>query len=107
MDQIEDALRRLELIERAQAISDRNHTDMSKTITGLINEQSKTKDVLDILRTDRAVREERDKNINARFDQIEKSIKRIYDLGWWILAAFGSALILLVARFLFSGGFNV
>jgi hypothetical protein len=106
-DKLQDALHRLEVVERAQVIIDRNQSDVAKSLTAIVEDHSKTKDVLDQLRTDREVRQERDKHLNERLDRIEKSIARLYNLGWWVLTAFGATLIAAVANFLVKGGFDV
>ncbi len=54
-----------------------------------------------------AVRAERDKHVDDRFDRIEESIRAIHRLGMWVLGAFGAAFIALVVNFTFSGGFIV
>jgi len=100
MDELEKALRRLDGMER-------NQSDVAKSITALIEDHNKSRNILDELRTDRAVRLERDKNLNERLDRIEASIARIHSLGRWVLAAFGAGLIALISNFLFRGGFNV
>ena len=51
-----------------------------------------------------AVQEVEDEFLEKRLTAIEKSIGRVYNLGWWILAAFGGSFIALVANFVFRGG---
>ena len=54
-----------------------------------------------------AVRDLRDEHLDERLAQIGGRIDGIYRLGWWILAAFGTSAIALVANFAFRGGFIV
>jgi hypothetical protein len=70
------------------------------------------------LKTERAVRIERDKNLDERLERIEEAINKldasntakfsgIYKLGWWVLGTFGASFIALLANFLFKGGFAI
>jgi len=51
-----------------------------------------------------AVNEVKDEFLEERLDRIEKSINRVHNLGWWLLAAFGGSFVALVANFVFKGG---
>lgn len=62
-------------------------------------------DALNAAKIDAAKREARDEALDDRLDRIEKAIGGIYKLGWWILAAFGSSFIALLANFIWRGGF--
>ena len=111
-------LRRLDVMER-------NHSDLAKTITKLIEEMDTMRVALEDTRVDRAVRAERDirindrfdqinlkfdqiaKSTNERFDQIVKRIDAVYGLGRWVLGAFGALVLALITNFMFRGGFNV
>ncbi|WP_105430239.1 hypothetical protein [Neorhizobium sp. T6_25] len=53
---------------------------------------------------DKAVQEVRDEYLEKRLTGIENSIKAVYKLGWWVLAAFGSSAVALIANFVFKGG---
>lgn len=54
-----------------------------------------------------AIRDLRDEHLDERLDRIERSIAGIYKLGWWILGAFGTSAVALIANFAFRGGFFV
>lgn len=54
-----------------------------------------------------AVRSTQEKHLDERLDRIEHSIAGIYRLGWWILGAFGTSAVALIANFAFRGGFIV
>lgn len=54
-----------------------------------------------------AIRDLREEHLDERLDRIERSISGIYRLGWWILGAFGTSAVALVANFAFRGGFFV
>lgn len=89
-------LRRLDTAER-------NHSDLSKTITSLVGEIDDLHKALDDLRLDRAVRTERDIRQTDRFDRIEKRLDGISKLGWWVLTTFGALTMAAVANLLFGG----
>jgi uncharacterized protein Yka (UPF0111/DUF47 family) len=99
-DEMGQLLRRMDMTER-------NQTDLAKSVTELTEEIGELQKPLRQLETDREVRKERDKHLNERLDRIEVSIDRIYRLGWWVLAAFGASAVALVANFAFRGGFVV
>lgn len=110
-DEIHAILRRLDSIER-------NQTDAAKTTSIIIEE-------IHGVKTDRAVRMERDKALGERFERIEERrterdkvladrferieerLNSIYKIGWWFLAVFGAGFIALVANFTYRGGFYV
>ena len=96
----EDIVRRVDTVER-------NQSDLARSITEIVGELGEMRKPLDELRVDRAVRQERDKNLNERLDRIEASIAAVYSLGKWLLATFGAVLIVAVASFIVKGGLNV
>lgn len=96
----EKTLRRLDGIER-------NLSDVGKSITEIVLDHKKTKDVLDEIKVDRAVRQERDKSLNERLDRIESDVSAIKRLGMWILMAIGSGMVLAVLQFIIKGGLKV
>lgn len=96
----EKTLRRLDGIER-------NLSDVSKSITEIILDHKKTKEVLDEIKVDRAVRQERDKNLNDRLDRIEADVSAIKRLGLWILTAIGSGMVLAILNFILKGGLKI
>jgi len=92
-DEISSMLRRLDMTER-------NQTDLAKSVTALVV------DVAD-LKTKDAVNAEREKARDDWRTRTEEKLNSIYKLGWWVLFTFGTVALGSVARFLFSGGFNV
>lgn len=84
-------LRRLDSIER-------NQSDAAKTASVVIDE-------IHGVKTDRAVRTERDLRLNERLERIEERLDGVYKIGWWFLALFGAAFVSLLANFTFRGGF--
>jgi hypothetical protein len=54
-----------------------------------------------------ALRELGDKHLDERLDRIEARLDGVFRLGWWILAAFGTSAVALIANFAFRGGFIV
>lgn len=90
-EEIQALLRRLDAIER-------NQSDAAKTASAVIEE-------IHGVKTDRAVRTERDLRLNERLERIEERLDGVYKIGWWFLALFGAAFISLVASFTFRGGF--
>lgn len=79
----------------------------ARTIGALVEEQRSFKDELAQLQLDKARRDERAIALIDRLERIERSIDSVYRLGWWLLAAFGTSAIALVANFAFKGGFIV
>jgi|GEM_PF-6392295 len=82
-----------------------SHSRIITEYNGKLSEISR--DVEDIsaeLDKDKAVQRVRDEYLEKRLIAIEGSIKAVYRLGWWVLAAFGSSAIALVANFVFKGG---
>ena len=90
-DELSALLRRLDAIER-------NQSDAAKTSSVVIEE-------IHGVKTDRAVRAERDLRLNERLERIEQSLEGVYKIGWWFLALFGAAFVSLIANFAFRGGF--
>ena len=86
--------------------NERNHTDLAKSVTAIIEDQREIRDEMSDLKTERAVRVVRDEALNDRLRRIEKSIERVYNLGWWVLGAFGLTLIAAISSFVFKGGLN-
>lgn len=76
------------------------------TLTALVEDQRNMRMVLDEMKLDRAVRVERDKNLNERLDRIEASINAVYGLGKWVLGAIGSLVIAAIVTFVMNGGFG-
>jgi hypothetical protein len=83
---------------------DRNLSDLARSVTHLVQDIDKSKNVLDELRVDRALRVERDLRIAEQFTEVKAKINGIYKLGWWVLATFGAALIMLMVNFALRGG---
>ncbi len=54
-----------------------------------------------------ALRQLADEHLEERLDRIEASIGGVHKLGWWILGAFGTCAVALIANFAFRGGFIV
>lgn len=98
--EIGSVMRRLDAVER-------NHTMLASSLTQLVNELGDIRPPLDELRMDRAVRLERDRHVHERFDRLEASLKGVYRLGWWLLAAVGTSAVAFTMNFIFAGGLNV
>lgn len=60
-------------------VTERNHSDLARTVTALTDRLEEVGKVVDELRLDRARREERDLRMNERFDRIEKSIEKGFE----------------------------
>lgn len=72
----------------------------AKTITALVEEQHKIHDALQELKTDKAVRRERDKHIEEKLTNIES-------LGKKVLVGFALLILASVWQFIAKGGLNV
>lgn len=99
-DEISQLLRRLDM-------SERNQSDFAKSLTAVVEDVSDIHKPLNELQTDREVRKVRDEALNERLTRIERSIERVYNLGWWVLGAFGLTLIAAISSFVFKGGLHV
>lgn len=77
------------------------------SISNIVENQRNMQLVIDEMKLDRAVRVERDRNLNDRLDRIEKSIDSVYTLGKWLLAAIGAAFLTAFVTFVVNGGLNV
>jgi len=97
--------------EQRLSLTERDVQSHARTLTA-------HNDQIAAINTERAVNVERDKNLNERLDRIDRAllesknetarqINGIYKLGWWVLAAFGSAFCALLANFMFKGGFII
>lgn len=95
---------RIDLLEGDVQAHARTITELTKAIAGVDKQE--------------ALRTLRDEHLDERLDRIEQSIAAtakvsadrfagLYRLGWWLLAAFGSSAVALIANFAFRGGFFV
>lgn len=91
---------RIDLLERDVQAHAKSISEFTLSLVGV-------KDDLSDYERDRAVQEIKDAYLEKRLSGIEGRIDAIYKLGLWILAAFGSSAVALVANFLFKGGFSV
>lgn len=99
-DEIQHILRRLDVAER-------NSSDLAKSITALTSEIDELTKTIKQFEIERAVRKEQEIHRAEQMTQIKESIAGVHRLGWWVLAAFGTSAIALIANFLFKGGFYV
>jgi predicted nuclease with TOPRIM domain len=104
------------------AVTERNQSDLAKSITEIISEVNELRKPLEELRTDREVRKERDTHLNARLERMEATFKREMDelkadMGarwsklqaplWTGAAALISAIVVTFWQFVVKGGLNV
>jgi hypothetical protein len=93
----------------------RDLENQAKSISVIVLDQREMKDELSEFREAaskelrdidkrEAVRIERDKHLDDRLDRIEASIKAVYGLGKWILAAVGSVLVYVIVTGALKGG---
>ena len=114
-DEITSLLRRLDMTER-------NQSDLAKTITELTLAVREVRVEQDDARVDKAVREERNKALNERLERIERSIEhgfaaakedvderfgRLNKPLWMATAAFISVMVGAFATFIIKGGLIV
>lgn len=114
-DELSAALRRLDMVER-------NQSDAAKTTTKIIEAQQEMRDALGDVKTDRAVRAERDKNLHERLERMEKKIElgleavkedmdarfaRLTKPLWAAALAFITMLMGAIVTFIVRGGLNV
>lgn len=79
----------------------------AQAIGVLVEDHRAFKNDLAQLQVDKARRDERGLALIERLERIEKSIDSVYRVGWWLLAAFGSSSIALIANFALKGGLIV
>jgi hypothetical protein len=91
---------RIDLLERDVQAHARSITEFTVSLAGV-------KDTLSDIEKDRAVEEIKDVYLEKRLSGIESRIDAVYKLGLWVLAAFGSSAIALIANFFFKGGLAV
>jgi hypothetical protein len=84
---------RLDLVERDVQSHARTITELTKALAEVDKKE--------------AVRDLRDEHLDEHLESIGARIDGIYRLGWWILAAFGTSAVGLMANFIFRGGFVV
>ena len=75
-------------------------TDHTVRLSEIVQHQRQMADDIGALKQDKAVRKVEDEHLEQRLDRIEASIRRVYQLGLWILGAFGSMAFGLAASFL-------
>lgn len=101
---------RLQLLER-------DVLSHAKSLSELVVHIADIKTTTDALLIDKAVREEADRNLDARLRRIEESIERqtasferklgsIFKVGVWFCTVFGGAIIVAFVNFLLKGGLN-
>ena len=102
-------------------ISERNHSDLAKSLTEMVSDLNELRKPLDELRTDREVRKERDKHLHERLDRIDKTITdglaaikadvdarfaRLNKPLWAAVLAFITAVVTTTTAFFLRGGFG-
>jgi hypothetical protein len=92
----------MERIENAE----RDLCDHAKTISAYGDKINSLSKAVDELMLDRAVRTERDINLNGRLDRIETGLGNVYNLGKWLLIAICSAFVTAGVTFIINGGFS-
>ena len=114
-DELSQLMRRMDMAER-------NMSDVAKTATGLIQAQQEMREDLGDVKTDRAVRAERDKNLHERLERMERKIElgleavkedmdarfaRLTKPLWAAALAFITVLMGAIVTFIVRGGLNV
>lgn len=112
----------MEELRRRVDVSERNQSDLARTITGIVNDIQEFRKPLDELKTDREVRKEREKHLNERLDRMEKTFEEgIKELKadmntrwsklqkplWAAASALIGGIVLAVWQFVLRGGLNV
>ena len=67
--------------------------DHSRILTEFTQDQRKQNDMLEEIKRNEAVRANNEGHAKDRFDEIERRIDKVYNLGVWVLGALGLALI--------------
>lgn len=107
-------------IQRRLDMNERNMSDFGKSLTEIVKDVHELRAPLEDLKTDKAVRSERDKNLHERLERMEKKIEegfatvkqdvdeRIGRLTWPIRVAATALITTIVAAVVYAlkGGIN-
>jgi DNA repair ATPase RecN len=96
----------MDAIRERLATTERNQSDLAKTVTEVVNHLNETRDDVAALKTNEAVNVAYEKARDEWRQRTEKKLDGIYSLGWWVLATFGSLTVAAVANILYGGGGN-
>lgn len=112
----------MEDIRTRLATTERNQSDLAKSIVEIVNDLHELRKPLDDLRTDREVRKERETHLNHRLDRMEGTFKREMETLandmrdrwsklqmplWTGAAALIGAVVVTLWQFVVNGGLNV
>lgn len=78
----------------------KDHTQLAASVSALTQEVA-------ALKTQNAVRDERDLQVKDHLARIEKSVEALYSLLRWFLFAFSGGFIAACVTFIVRGGLNV
>lgn len=86
----------------------------ARSISALVEDQRDTKKLVYEIQTDRRVKEEREKNLRqdlahlrGDLDELKTELRRLYNVGWYLLMALGTVFLTAIGKWVISGGLNV
>lgn len=88
------------------ATTERNQSDLAKSISEIVGSLSDTRDDVARLKTAEAVNIAREEAHAEWRKRTEAKLDGIYRLGWWVLTTFGSLTLAALASLLYGGGGN-
>lgn len=91
-------------LQRRLDMSERNQSDLAKSVTGLISELQYVQDDISRLKTNEEVNKAREEGRDEWRKRTEGKLDGIYRLGWWVLTSFGGLTMAALANLLYGGG---
>ena len=88
------------------ATTERNQSDLAKSISEIVGSLSDTRDDVARLKTAEAVNIAREEARDEWRKRTAAKLDGIYRLGWWVLTTFGSLTLAALASLLYGGGGN-
>ncbi len=97
----------MDAIRERLATTERNQSDLAKSVTALVEGQQDTDKRVAKLETNEEVNKAREEARDEWRRRTETKLDGIYRLGWWVLTTFGSLTMAALASLLYGGGGNV
>lgn len=88
------------------ATTERNQSDLAKSITVLVETNQEAEKRLAKLETNEEVNKAYEQARDEWRKRTELKLDGIYKLGWWVLTTFGSLTMAALAAILYGGGGN-
>lgn len=93
-------------LRRRVDVTERNQTDLAKSVTGIIESHQSLDDRLDRLERNEEINKVREEARDEWRKRTEAKLDGIYKLGWWVLTTFGALTMAALANLLYGRGGN-